>query len=71
MAEMGQSKMAEDREVARTTVYDPEVVGRASAIGKTHEAQSSHEQAVAIARATKKAKRYLRGTAARNAEVSA
>jgi transposase len=53
------------------TVYDPEVVGRASAIGKTREAQSSHEQAVAIARATKKAKRYLRGTAATNVEVSA
>ena len=71
MAEMGQSKMAEDREVARTTVYDPEVVGRASAIGKTHEAQSSHQQAIAIARAAKKAKRYLRGNGPTNVEVSA
>jgi hypothetical protein len=53
------------------TVYGPELVGRASTIGKTREAQSSHEQAVAIARATRKAKRYLRGTAATNVEVSA
>jgi transposase len=53
------------------TVYDPEVVGRASAIGKTLEAQSSHQQAVAITRATRKAKRYLRGPAATTVEVSA
>jgi transposase len=47
------------------TVYDPEVVGRASVIGKSKEAQSSCLQAVAIARATKKAKKYVRGPSAR------
>jgi hypothetical protein len=51
------------------TVYDPDVVRRASIIGKAREAQSSHMQAVAIARATKKAKRYLRGSTATNLEV--
>jgi transposase len=52
------------------TVYDPLVVGRASAIGKSREAQSSSMQAVAIARAAKKAKKYVRGSAA-HPEVSA
>jgi transposase len=52
------------------TVYDPDVVGRASAIGKTQEAQSSHLQAAAIARATKKASRYLRRSTAKNVEVT-
>lgn len=52
------------------TVYDPEVVGRASVLGKTEEAQSSYQQASAIARATKKAKKYVRGIAATRVEVS-
>jgi transposase len=52
------------------TVYDPDVVGRASASGKTREAQSSHLQAAAIARATRKAKRYLRRSTTTNVEVS-
>lgn len=42
------------------TVYDPTVVGRASASGKIREAQSTQLQAVAIARATEKTKKYLR-----------
>ena len=53
------------------TVYDPDVVGRASASGKTREAQSSQLQAAAIARATRKAKKYLRSSTPTNAEVSA